>query len=540
MTGKTGDGFPAPKRGLCGALALALGALLLCACFPGPQGAPSGIVGEGALLSVTRRRHASGGHLPDITLETITLGADETLRYTLRRMYDDAGRPYAEGEAPVLETREMAVGPTPMHNLASRVEEADFFSLPSTLDTGVLDGTMVEITIETPGRAHTVAGINPEEYSQADFRRFYMALDILFSMVVPKEDAPASTQEAGDPGETPLPPGPAGQPENRTGNTPANLANGGALLEAGGKVYLRLYLEGESRIFEVAENGDLERADIPGMQALDGWFYYPPAGNSAAYENGVRLLRAKEDGSGETAVSSGMRVWNFQVAGEYVYFLEPYDGKSYRPIHALYRVAATGGGARPVTGMNVDAYSATANYLALLGPEVEGIVFICTANGAQSIVEARMYDNSFFVDGDMLYYMNEPPGTDQTETRGRAGSLERRTLNGAPEVIAPRATGGFNLDEAWYYYNRPVDSGPLAGGAIQSELVRKNIQSGEVQVLDGRAAERASLCVAGNWLLFATRSRDGESGAVAETALYLMPKTGGAPTYVDTRSLFGA
>ncbi|HBU11182.1 MAG TPA: hypothetical protein DEB31_00105 [Clostridiales bacterium] len=379
----------------------------------------------------------------------------------------------------------------------------------------VMDGTIWKVNLEyADGTVKSSKGRN--KYP-AEYERFSDGFDALFgtdTIAASTGDSPEGglPQESAPPQDGPF----------EMGNTPGNNANPIDAVVYEGEAYVSPRGQGRGNAMLLGQDG-ATLSDLPGArQALDGWLYYVADG-------GIKRMRP-DGGEAETVLEAGYTVMDWCVAGGYLYVLEDYtEGEAYMPACGLWRRPLEGG---PVTNYNgnIQVFALSEEHI-FTTTRTEGGLFVNALNGGESAdgdwLEELYANNFFWLDG-WLYYSTETEEWGGQEW-GWWGSVWRCREDGSEsEMLAEAATGGFNVEDGWLYYNRQLQ--PQSGDVAHPPgvLERKNLSTGEVQVLDETERARGGIALAGDWVVFQAGAGEGETdGQTYPRRLWYVPKAGG-------------
>ncbi len=99
------------------------------------------------ITSVTVDRYPSYGDFSEMVLDETTITPDGLVSYAEYQQYDADGQEYAPGNMPVLGSSTMQINPDGFAAIVNAIESNGFYSLPEYLDTEVMDGDYVYLTV---------------------------------------------------------------------------------------------------------------------------------------------------------------------------------------------------------------------------------------------------------------------------------------------------------------------------------------------------------------------------------------------------------
>ena len=387
-------------------------------------------------------------------------------------------------------------------NLVQLACSEAFLEVPDAIDTGVMDGHFTHIKLEwEDGTVLRKGGLVAEEYGPDAFRDLYEAI--------------VQAVEAGE--LDPLEPADTQSKSWQMGNTPGNYANLTAVLDLEGLALLTVHSP-VSGTYLVNQDGALTPIDFGAEQYLDGWFYYRKYSADATEPNGIWRCR---DGGEDKELLTDCNPALWQVADGFLYVQESIDlpYESYIPEYQLWRMRLPDGEKELYPLGNIDGFALSEEYLfaAYLGQ-----AGFCRINlGGTDFHELPIEPYVFFFQGDWLYYL---------EYNNEQSAAYRCRADGSQiELLATNAVQALHFHEGWlYYYQKPADQ--ISDTRTQDTiLARKNLASGEVQVLDAEARPHQGLAIAGGYVFYSVGEIREGSRIASWYRPWVVPTSGGTP-----------
>ena len=476
--------------------------LLLCV-IAGLLLVPAHAQVEGEVLRIAIESQASFGVIDEMTRKVIAVTSDGQFSIQVHPLR--GGEELPDG-APghTLATGRLKAGD--FESLAQMAAGNAFGDLPDRIDTGIMDGDFTHIKVEMDSGTLRKGGLLAGEYGPQAFRDLYEA--ILQAVAGGVEDPQDATPEERA----------AGQGIWEMGNTPGNYAGGICALWVQGKPLLTRNLPRRQTI-AIEEGGGQVPADFPAEQYLDGWFYYYLYGPEAGDSNGI--WRCRDGGKDKEPVVTDCRIVEWQIAGGFVYVLEnielPYE--SYVPVHRLWRMPVAGGGQELYAVGNAYTFALSEEYLFVATHDTSELLRIPLFGEAAESLPIRPY--RFFFESGWLYYL--------AYENDQSAAYRCRADGTGIECLVPWAVQSLHVDEGWLYYYQPPAGKEKDRRAYENVLMRKNLDTGEEQVLDVEEKIRRDMAVVGPYLVFRVGEMNDRLRIPGDYKLWMMPKAGGTP-----------
>ena len=324
---------------------------------------------------------------------------------------------------------------------------------------------------------------------------------------------PAKEGEADPPKASPMP-----APPWQMGNTPGNYAGGMLALQAEGDFFWSVDIP-ECLAFVLNPDNTLTRIKFKAEQYLDGWFYYDSSSSSG---KSSAIWRCRNHGENRKQLLTDIRIVQWQVAGDFLYVLEDIDlpYESCIPEHQLWRIHLDTGERMLYPLGNVADFALSEQYLFVTYVHREGFDRIDLNGNPNSIVELPLRPYLFFFQEDWLYYL---------VYEDKQGAAYRCRADGSEaELLALHAAQALHYDEGWLYYFQFHTEISPSYIPQYSILVRKNLATGEEQVLDAEERRRHDFAIVGPHVLLHVIESTGEAYSISALP-WIVPKHGGTP-----------